>query len=126
MRDPVIFTSLPGKHQSALERGPDCEWLVTNGLGGYASGTLSGVIARRYHGYLVAALPAPFGRVVMLNELLERIELPDGRSVQLGGEERAGRTAKPRATDYLSEFRLESGSPVWRYEFANIVLEKRL
>ncbi len=61
---------------------------MTNGLGGYASGTLSGVITRRYHGYLIAALPAPFGRIMMLNELVERIELPDGRSVQLGGEER--------------------------------------
>ena len=47
--------------------GPDpvvsCEWLVANGLGGYASGTVSGVITRRYHGLLIAALPAPLGRV---------------------------------------------------------------
>src|SRR5277367_3258397 len=113
MTDLIVRMPFPGNNGRAPEAGLNCEWLVTNGLGGYASGTLSGVIARRYHGYLVAALPAPFGRVVMLNELLERIELPDGRSVQLGGEERAGRTTKPRATDYLSEFRLESGSPVW-------------
>ena len=89
---------------------------MTNGLGGYASGTLSGVITRRYHGYLVAALPAPFGRVMMLNELGERIELPDGRFVQLSGEERAGDPVKLDAMDYISEFRLEGGTPVWRYE----------
>ncbi len=99
---------------------------MTNGLGGYASGTLSGVITRRYHGYLVAALPAPFGRILMLNDLVERIELPDGRFVQLAGEERADGPAKLEVMDYLSEFRLEAGTPVWRYEVGAIVLEKRL
>ena len=38
---------------------PRREWLVTNGLGGYASGTVAGVVTRRYHGLLVASLPAP-------------------------------------------------------------------
>ena len=45
--------------------GPDAlathEWLVTNGLGGYATGTIAGMITRRYHGCLIAALPAPLG-----------------------------------------------------------------
>ena len=59
------------------------EWLVTNGLGGYASGTLSGALTRRYHAYLVAALPTPFGRTVMLNYIWERIRYPDGRLVSL-------------------------------------------
>jgi hypothetical protein len=45
------------------------EWLVTNGLGGYATGTVSGSLTRRYHGLLIAALPTPFGRTVMLNYL---------------------------------------------------------
>src|SRR5215831_13280565 len=49
------------------------EWLVTNGLGGYASGTLTGLVTRRFHGYLVAALPAPRGRTMMLNHLRETI-----------------------------------------------------
>ena len=53
------------------------KWLVTNGLGGYALGTLSGTISWRYHGYLVAALPAPFGRTMMLNELTEAVALAD-------------------------------------------------
>ena len=55
------------------------EWLVTNGLGGYASGTVSGALTRRYHGLLVAALPTPFGRTVMLNYVWERLRWPDGR-----------------------------------------------
>jgi predicted glycogen debranching enzyme len=126
MTDLVIRMPWPGKDGANPEAGLNCEWLVTNGLGGYASGTLSGVITRRYHGYLVAALPAPFGRIMMLNELGERLELPDGRFVQLSGEERARGPAKLDAMDYLSEFRLEAGVPVWRYEVGSITIEKRL
>src|SRR5262245_66207410 len=59
------------------------EWLVTNGLGGYATGTLSGALTRRYDGLLVAALPTPFGRTVMLNALWEQLRWPDGRVVPL-------------------------------------------
>src|SRR4026207_531005 len=66
------------------------EWLVTNGLGGYASGTLAGVASRRYHSLLIAALPAPLGRQVMLNHLSELVRLPDGRTFLFGGEERPG------------------------------------
>ena len=51
------------------------EWLVTNGLGGYASGTISGAVSWRYHGLLIAALPSPHGRIVMLNHLAESLRL---------------------------------------------------
>src|SRR5262245_34508488 len=56
------------------------EWLVTNGLGGYASGTVTGLVTRRFHGYLVAALPAPRGRTMMLNHLLETVTTDEGRA----------------------------------------------
>src|SRR5262245_9708187 len=56
------------------------EWLVTNGLGGYASGTMTGLVTRRFHGFLVAALPAPRGRTMMLNNLLETISTDQGRA----------------------------------------------
>jgi predicted glycogen debranching enzyme len=102
------------------------EWLVTNGLGGYAAGTVSGVITRRYHGLLIAGLPAPLGRVVMLNGLSERLRFADGTVVRLGGEEVAGRPPRVHGAGYLKEFRLEAGLPVWRYEAHGIVLEKRL
>src|SRR5437870_5166461 len=52
---------------------PGQEWLVTNGLGGYASSTIAGAVTWRYHGLLIAALPAPLGRVVMLNHLAEHL-----------------------------------------------------
>ncbi len=92
------------------------EWLVANGIGGYASGTLSGAITRRFHGLLVAALRNPLGRTMMLNQLTEWLELGDGRRVSLGGDGAAS----------LAEFRLELGLPVWRFEADGIVVEKRL
>ncbi len=102
------------------------EWLVTNGLGGYASGTLAGVASRRYHSLLIAALPAPLGRQVMLNHLSEMLRLPDGTTVLFGGEEREGGALELFGMDHLTEFRLEKGLPVWRYEVHGYVLEKRV
>src|SRR5215468_6737677 len=100
------------------------EWLVTNGLGGYASGTVSGAITRRYHGLLIAALPNPLGRMMMLNGLSERLRFPDRTAVYTGAEELAD--AAPEHILKLSEFRLEAGLPVWRYEAQGFTLEKRL
>src|SRR5512141_1016886 len=105
---------------------PRREWLVTNGLGGYASGTVAGVVTRRYHGLLVASLPAPLGRMVMLNHLLERVRLPDRRVVWLGDEDEvAGPNAVDR-TEHLVEFRLELGLPVWTYVIGGLRIEKRI
>ena len=105
---------------------PRREWLVTNGLGGYASSTVAGVVTRRYHGLLVAALPAPLGRYVMLNHLLERVRLPTRDVVWLGDEDEvAGPNAADRR-DHLVEFRLELGLPVWEYEIENVRIEKRV
>ncbi|HVG25941.1 MAG TPA: amylo-alpha-1,6-glucosidase [Thermoanaerobaculia bacterium] len=82
------------------------EWLVTNGLGGYASGTIGGTPTRRFHGPLVAALPAPHGRTMMLNHLEEWLE--DAASLQ------------------LEEFLLEDGLPLWRYSHGEVGVEKRV
>ena len=101
------------------------EWLVANGLGGYASSTIAGVVSRRYHGLLIAALPAPLGRRVMLNHLSELVRLPDNTNVFLGGEERVGALNVPGAA-YLTEFRLDMGLPVWRYEVKDWAIEKRV
>jgi predicted glycogen debranching enzyme len=99
------------------------EWLVTNGLGGYASGTVVGAVTRRYHGLLVAALPAPLGRVVVLSHLWERVRLPDRTSVVLSSQEQVG-TPELEGARHLTEFRLENGQPVWHYEVGDVSLEK--
>ena len=102
------------------------EWLVTNGLGGYAAGTVSGILTRRYHGLLVVALPAPCGRMMLLPHLSEQLRLSDGTIVRLGGEERAGEAFQLYGAPYFSEFRLEYGLPIWRYNVGGVVLEKQV
>src|SRR5436190_3271134 len=111
---------------AAGERPPRREWLVTNGLGGYASGTVAGMLTRRYHGMLVASLPAPLGRMVLLNHLLERVRLPGRGVIWLGDEDEV---AGPNAADrreHLAEFRLELGLPVWVYQVDGFTIEKRV
>src|SRR5262245_22337145 len=95
------------------------EWLVTNGLGGYASGTLAGPATRRYHALLVAALPAPLGRIVLVNQIDERVRLSGQRITLLS-------RAWERSPSILSDFRLVGGLPTWRYAFDGVVLEKRV
>jgi predicted glycogen debranching enzyme len=100
------------------------EWLVTNGLGGYASGTVAGALTRRYHGLLIAALPNPLGRSMTLNALSERIRLPNRDVYFTGPNELAG--VNPPGTLAPREFELDGGLPVWRYEIGGFVLEKRI
>jgi predicted glycogen debranching enzyme len=102
------------------------EWLVTNGLGGYASGTIAGTLTRRYHALLIAALPTPFGRTVMLNAVWERLRWPDGRIVSLPRVVDTGAGKEFDTTAHLAAFRLESGLPVWEYECEGVRFEKRV
>ena len=111
----------PAERQELLHR----QWLVTNGLGGYASGTIACAVTWRYHGMLIAALPAPFGRTVMLNHLEECLRFPDGSVVQFGGAEPSDSNATP-GPSHLVEFRLENQLPFWRYVVNGVALEKCL
>ncbi|QDT53122.1 Amylo-alpha-1,6-glucosidase [Caulifigura coniformis] len=123
----MLIRTMPWSTDASATHDPlvTREWLVTNGLGGYASGTVAGVATRRYHGLLIAAMPAPLGRMMMLNHLSEQVRLRDGSIVLLGGEERVPELAVHGAS-YLKEFRLENGLPVWRYQINGTLLEKRL
>ena len=105
---------------------PRREWLVTNGLGGYSAGTVAGVVTRRYHGLLIASLPAPLGRVVMFNHLLERVRLSDRQVLWLGDEDEVAGPNVVDRYDHLVEFRLEFGLPVWRFQLPGVAIEKRI
>jgi len=124
MSEPIRRIEWPGRQETDdfLRK----EWLVTNGLGGYASGAVAGVPTRRFHGLLVAALPAPLGRTMMFNQLIERLHLPGGSTVQLCCEERKPDEMTLSGAEHLAEFRLEMGLPVWRYEIGGVTLEKHL
>jgi predicted glycogen debranching enzyme len=101
------------------------EWLVTNGLGGYASGTVTGVVSRRYHGLLVAALPAPIGRMVVFNHVSEFLRVGESGLISLGDKEGYFHSG-PGEPEVITGFRLEAGLPVWRFEAGGVVIEKRV
>jgi predicted glycogen debranching enzyme len=103
----------------------ETEWLVTNGLGGYASGTISGTLTRVFHGYLIAALPAPHGRTMMLNDILELVVSTDGKIIPLNGLDTEG-GEYPDNQQYLTNFRLDAGLPIWTFEIDGTTLEKRV
>src|SRR5262249_16471820 len=108
----------PGDFETLIDR----EWLVTNGLGGYASGTLAGVNTRRSHGFLTAAPPPPLGRVMALNHLTDNYRFPDWSAVSVGGNDRSPPAPiEMYGSNALAEFRLEAGLPVWLYEFPGYV-----
>src|SRR3954466_361824 len=85
----------------------ETEWLVTNGLGGYATGTVGGTPTRVFHGYLVAALPSPRGRTMMLNDLLETVVFPNGDKFDLNGL--TTESGQCCGSPYLTSFALDSG-----------------
>lgn len=124
MSDPVRV--LRGVRPSDPEGDPHLtpEWLVTNGLGGYASGTVAGPITRRYHGLLIAALPNPLGRFMMLHALAERMRVPGDAAVFAGPAELMGIDNQNNLLPV--EFRLEAGLPVWVYEITDCRIEKRV
>ncbi|HEY9228915.1 MAG TPA: amylo-alpha-1,6-glucosidase [Gemmatimonadaceae bacterium] len=101
------------------------EWIVTNGLGGYSSCTCGGVVTRRYHGILVAALPNPVGRIVMLNHLGERLYLGD-RSTSLNLEQGVAGAIDRAPAANITSMRLDRGLPVWDYTWGGVRLEKRI
>jgi predicted glycogen debranching enzyme len=126
MAELVRRLKLPEDRDSRADTLLSREWLVTNGIGGYASGTPAGVLTRRYHGILVAALPNPLGRTVMLTELSERLRLPDGTVAMLAGDMSADGESIQPAADYVTRFQLEALLPVWRFTIGDTVLEKRI
>ncbi|MGQ3887624.1 amylo-alpha-1,6-glucosidase [Legionella sp. CNM-1927-20] len=113
----------PIENAKRLLRG---EWLITNGLGGYASNSVAGITTRKYHGYLIAALPPPYGRTIMLNHLHEEIMTDKGDLFLISCHERGNNNISLMGMSYLQEFYLDYGLPVWRYNINGIIIEKRI
>ncbi|KKK05734.1 amylo-alpha-1,6-glucosidase [Micromonospora sp. HK10] len=109
-----------------LAAGASREWLVTDGRGGYAMGTVGGLRTRRYHGLLVVAGQTPASRRVGLVSLDPAVTLPSGAQVRLGAHEWSSGVVDPRGFELLERFDLADGVPRWRWRVGDVVLEREI
>ena len=110
-----------GDLDAALRR----EWLVTNGVGGYASGTVAGINTRRYHGLLIASLTPCVDRVLLVGGVVEEATY-DGRMYLLSANEFGDGTIDPHGYRYLQSFELRGMLPVWTFAVADALIERRV
>ncbi|WP_138505948.1 amylo-alpha-1,6-glucosidase [Nostoc sp. PA-18-2419] len=108
-----------------LDAAESREWLVTNGRGSYASGTVAGLSTRGYHGLLVAALQPPLQRTLLLAKLDETVEY-EGSSYPLFANRWSNGTVDPQGYRHIESFYLEGTIPVWNFACGGALLEKRI
>ena len=108
-----------------LELAESREWLVTNGIGGFASGTTAGTSTRRYHGLLMAALQPPADRTLLVAGLDETVRYGQA-SFPLATNRWLSGDVSPKGCLQMESFHLEGTKPVWRYALADALLEKRV
>jgi predicted glycogen debranching enzyme len=101
------------------------EWIVTNGLGGYASGTVAGTLTRRYHGLLVASLKPPVERTLLFTKIDEHVAYAGGE-YDLGANRWSNDYVAPQGWLSLERFYLDGAVPVWNYAIADALIEKRV
>lgn len=110
---------------SSSEQADQREWLVTNGIGGYASGTLAGLQTRRYHGLLIAALKPPLGRTLLVTKLDETVHYLGSEYPLFTNRFISGLTDLGGYI-HLESFQLEHSIPTWSYRFGSAGIEKRI
>lgn len=113
----VFDSSVTKKYETAKSR----EWIITNGLGSYASSTIIGLNTRGYHGLLVAALDPPIRRVLFLSKFEEEVDV-GGRKYLLAVNKYPG-TIYPQGHLHLEQFHFER-YPVFVYRLGTAILEK--
>ncbi len=101
------------------------EWLVTNGLGGFASGTAAGTSTRRYHGLLMASLQPPTDRTLLVAGVDETVRYA-GMSFPLATNRWLSGDVSPKGYLNIESLHLEGTKPVWRYALTDALLEKRV
>ncbi|MFN2413161.1 MAG: glycogen debranching enzyme N-terminal domain-containing protein, partial [Pyrinomonadaceae bacterium] len=106
-----------------FEAASSREWLEANGIGGFASGTISGANTRRYHGLLTSATDLPLGRVTIISKIEETLHIDDG-SYDLSTNQFPG-IVQPQGFKFLKSFRLDP-FPIWIYRKGDVELEKRV
>jgi predicted glycogen debranching enzyme len=121
----TAFASLEAGGLGALEPAVRREWLVTNGIGGYAAGTIAGIPTRVYHGILVAALRPPVDRRLVVGGMIEWATVGE-RHVALHAYEYADGSLDQHGFETLASFELDDTRPVWTYAIGDVRLEKRI
>lgn len=106
-----------------LDRSTRLEWLETNGIGGFACSTVSGINTRRYHGLLTAAIRPPLGRITILSKFEEVLKI-DGKSYEISANKYPD-SIHPEGFMYLRSFRLDP-FPVWTYKINDISVERKI
>ena len=117
----ILGRDICGDFASAAQR----EWLATNGLGGYACGTVAGANTRRYHAFLMASLAPPVERTLLVAKVEASVEYRAGR-YDLSANEFAGGAIEPRGYLHLESFAVRDGIPTWRYALEDALLEQRI
>jgi predicted glycogen debranching enzyme len=107
------------------QRSSSHEWLVTNGLGGFACGTIAGANTRRYHGFLLASLKPPVDRTLLVAKVDLSVEYL-GQRAELCTNEWADGTIDPRGLIHIESFEVRDGVPTWRFAVADALLEQRI
>jgi predicted glycogen debranching enzyme len=108
-----------------LEAAESREWLVTNGIGGFASGTIAGSYTRRYHGLLIAALKPPLGRTVLVAAVDEIVRCDD-EEFALATHHWGSGAISPQGYQLIESFFLDGSVPVWNFLLGKMRLEKRV
>jgi predicted glycogen debranching enzyme len=101
------------------------EWLVTNGIGGFASGTVGDVLTRRYHGLLIAALTPPVNRTLLVSKLDAAADYKHSE-FSLYTNRWAGGVTDPHGYRHIERFYLDGRMPVWEYALGDALLQKRI
>src|SRR5579862_8967566 len=100
------------------------EWLLPNGIGGYAMGTACGINTRRYHALLIAATTPPTGRMALLAGLEAFIQPPGGNSIGLSANQYAG-AIYPEGYGYLRSFSVGE-TAIWNFRASGLDIEKEV
>lgn len=106
-----------------LEKSSRLEWMLPNGIGGFAMGTVSGINTRRYHGHLVAAVRAPTERMLLLATVEASVQA-EGSPIWLSANQYPG-AVFPEGYRYLESFEVD-GAAIWSYRSGAIRVVKRL
>jgi predicted glycogen debranching enzyme len=123
---PIIFGPYTCGTHPTTGAGATAEWLVADGLGGYATGTVAGLRTRRYHALLTVADPVTAVRRTGLAALDLTLTLPSGAKVPLYTHEWRSGVLDPQGHRYLETFTLVDGLPRWRWRVGDVVVEREL